>query len=236
MTPTPPAADTAAVPRWPWAYAIATILVAMVWYLGRADTLALSRAEGPWLLVTGRALPASSAFVMTFVAFGLAPALLARTVLGRGAGSLGLGVGDPKATLRLLAIGAPLALAAGYVGSRSPVLAQVYPLGGSLPPMPERFAAHALLYLVYYLGFEYLFRGFLLLGTAPAVGPAAANLLQACLATAFHLGKPGLELASVFPASLLFGWATLRTRSIWCALAVHWVVGASLDWFLVFGR
>lgn len=222
--------------RWPWAYAIATILVAMVWYLGRADTLALGRGDAPWLLVTGRALPASRAFAMTFVAFGLAPALLAQTVLGRSAASLGLGAGDLKATLRLLAIGAPLALAAGYVGSRSPVLAAVYPLGGALPADAPPFAQHAALYLAYYLGFEYLFRGFLLLGTEAAIGPAAANVLQASLATAFHLGKPGLELASVFPASLLFGWATLRTRSIWCALAVHWVVGVSLDWFLVFAR
>ena len=43
-------------------------------------------------------------------------------------------------------------------------------------------------------------------------------------------------MLAAFPASLLFGWATLRTGSIWCALAVHWVVGVSMDWFLVFQR
>jgi membrane protease YdiL (CAAX protease family) len=107
-------------------------------------------------------------------------------------------------------------------------------LGSRLTSDPAAFALHAGGYLLYYVGFEYLFRGFLLLGTKDAIGAAAANLLQACLATAFHFGKPGMEMAAAFPASLLFGWATLRTGAIWCALAVHWTVGVSVDYFLVF--
>ncbi len=221
-------------PRWAWAFTIATALVAIVWYFGRADVMALGRAQDPWLRVTGPTLPTPAAFTITFVAFGLAPALLAETVLGKSPLRLGLGAGDVTRALRIFAIGVPLALAAGYLGSRSPAVTAVYPLGGPVPPEVGYFALHATLYLIYYLGFEYLFRGFLLLGTQDAIGPIAANLLQACLATAFHFGKPGMEMAAVFPASILFGWATLRTGSIWCALAVHWVVGVSLDWFLVF--
>lgn len=222
--------------RWAWAFGIATVLVALMWYLGRADTLALQRGGAPWLEVTGGALPAGTAFLATFIAFGVGPALLTRSVLGADPRALGLGLGDHRMALKILAFGGPVALIAGYVGSRSPVIAAVYPLGEALGPDPAAFAAHAGLYLLYYLGFEYLFRGFLLLGTKDAIGPAAANLLQACLATAFHFGKPGMEMAAAFPASLAFGWATLRTRSIWCALAAHWVVGVTMDWFLVFGR
>jgi len=225
---------TPANPRWPWAYGIATVLVAVVWYLGRADTLALQRGAAPWFTVTRSALPANAAFAGTFIAFGLGPFLLAQSVLGRTPFTLGLGLGDYRFALKALAWGAPLAVVAGYVGARSPAIAAVYPLGGALEPDPAAFALHAGLYLLYYLGFEYLFRGFLLLGTKDHIGPAAANLLQACLATAFHFGKPGMEMAAAFPASLLFGWATLRTGSIWCALAAHWVVGVSTDWFLVF--
>lgn len=222
--------------RWAWAFAIATVLVALLWYLGRADALALQRGTAAWFTITGRALPANTAFTLTFIAFGLGPALLAPSVLGRSALSLGLRLGDARETLKLLGIGAPIALLAGYISSRSPAIVAVYPLGGQLAPEPGAFALHAGGYLLYYLGFEYLFRGFLLLGTKDHLGAFPANLLQACLATAFHFGKPGLEMAAVVPASLLFGWTTLRTGSIWCALALHWVVGVSLDWFLVFGR
>lgn len=205
-----------------------------MWYLTRADTLWLQRGVADAFRVSGPALPAATAFTLTLIAMGLVPGALAQPVLGRSPVSLGLGPGDPRWVLRLLAIGVPIAVAAGYVGSLSPGVAAVYPLGGALRPHAAAFAAHAAFYLLYYLGFEYLFRGFLLLGTKDDIGPTAANLLQACLATAFHFGKPWGEMAAAFPASLLFGWATLRTGSIWCALAVHWVVGVSLDWFLVF--
>ena len=223
-------------PRWPWAYVIATGLSAGVWYLTRADTLSLQRGVAEAFRVTGPALPAATAFTLTLVAMGVVPGLLAQPVLGRSPVSLGLGLGDVRWLLRLLGIGLPLAAIAGWVGSWSPAVAAVYPLGGALTADPAAFAAHAAFYLLYYLGFEYLFRGFLLLGTKDDIGPTAANLLQACLATAFHFGKPGNEMLAAFPASLLFGWATLRTGSIWCALIVHWVVGVSVDWFLVFGR
>jgi membrane protease YdiL (CAAX protease family) len=224
------------VTRWAWAFTLATALTALVWYLGRADTLALQRGAAAAYLVTGAALPAIAAFSFTFLAFGLVPAGLARPVLGRDPRSLGLGLGDWRWALKALAAGVPAAALAGYVGFRSPAIAAVYPLGGALQPDPLAFAMHAGFYLLYYLGFEYLFRGFLLLGTKDDIGPGTANLLQACLVTAFHFGKPGAEMAAAFPASLLFGWATLRTGSIWCALTAHWVVGVSLDWFLVFQR
>ncbi len=221
--------------RWPWAFTLATVLTAIVWYHARADTIGVARASAPWLPVTTPPFAAAGAFALTLLALGVVPALLARRLLDRSAASLGLGPGDYWSTLKLLGVGVPIAVLAGYLGSRSPEIAAVYPLGGQLTSATSAFALHAGGYLLYYLGFEYLFRGFLLLGTVEEIGPVAANLLQACLATAFHFGKPGMEMAAAFPASLLFGWATLRTRSIWCALAVHWMVGVSLDWFLVFG-
>jgi membrane protease YdiL (CAAX protease family) len=197
--------------------------------------MALQRGAAPWFPVTAGALPVNTASAAALIAFGLGPFLLARSVLGKSPFALGLGLGDYRFALKALAWGVPAAVVAGYIGSRSPVIAAVYPLGGALAPDPAAFATHAGFYLLYYLGFEYLFRGFLLLGTKDAIGPGAATLLQACLATAFHFGKPGMEMAAAFPASLVFGWATLRTGSIWTALAAHWVVGASMDWFLVFG-
>jgi membrane protease YdiL (CAAX protease family) len=108
----------------------------------------------------------------------------------------------------------------------------VYPLG-AVSLAPAAFAVHAILYLLYYTGFEFHYRGFLLLGLREHLGAAPANLLQAGLATLVHLGKPHVELVAVIPASLLFGWIALRTRSIWYAVAIHWVVGVALDYCLL---
>jgi membrane protease YdiL (CAAX protease family) len=224
------------LPRWTLGFAVATALVATVWYLARPDTMGLLRATAPWFVVTEPAHSAIVAFTATLILFGVVPAALADPVLDRPAWRLGLGLGRPRRGLTLLAIGVPVAILAAYIGAQSPGIQAVYPLGGQLRPNPAAFAVHAGGYLLYYLGFEYLFRSFLLFGTKDEIGPAAANVLQACLATAFHFGKSGLEMAAVFPASLVFGWVALYTESIWYVLGIHWVVGVAVDYFLVFGR
>ena len=129
--------------RWPWAYVLATALAATVWYLTRADTLWLHRGAADALRVTGGAFPATTAFALTLVVMGVVPAILAQPLLGRGPTTLGLGLGDTRWLVRLLAIGVPIAVAAGYVGSVSPDVAAVYPLGGALTAEPAAFAAHA---------------------------------------------------------------------------------------------
>jgi membrane protease YdiL (CAAX protease family) len=214
---------------------LATALTAAVWYLARSDLIGLRRGDAGWVLITAPPYTATIAFTLTFIALGVVPFALARPVLHRSPVSLGVRLGDPREIIRILSFGVPIALAAGWIGAQSPEVAAVYPLGGRLAPDAGAFAVHAGAYLLYYLGFEYLFRGFLLFGTQDELGALGANLLQACLATAFHFGKPGTEMLAAFPASLAFGWAALRTRSIWCPLAAHWVVGVSMDWFLVFG-
>lgn len=224
------------LPRWAIGYAVATVLVATTWYVARADTMGLERTGWPWFVVSERPHEAIVAFTLTLVLFGVIPVALARPVFDRSPWELGLGLGDSWLWLKLLALGVPVGILAGYIAHRSPGIEAVYPLGGRLVADPTAFAVHAGGYLLYYLGFEYLFRGFLLFGTKDEIGPAAANLLQACLATAFHFGKPGLEMAAVFPASLVFGWLALATESIWCPLGIHWVVGVAVDYFLVFGR
>ena len=218
-----------------WALVLTPVLLAIHWYLLRADSMAVSSSTG-WLPVTGPPLDAVHAFLATFVLLGLVPAALAPIILGRRPQSLGLGLGNVKFGVRLLALGVPLAVLGGFVGARSEAVAAVYPLGQLVTDTFSSFAPHAAAYLLYYLGFEYLFRGFLLLGLSDRIGPAAANVLQAALVMTVHFGKPGLEMAAALPASLAFGWLTLRTGSIWYAVAIHWVVGVTLDWFLVFGR
>lgn len=227
----PPATGGA---RWRWTLCLAALLTAVQWYLLRPDRVAAAPPGAEWLPVTGAPLSAMVAFSATFVLFALIPAVLARLLLGRAAPGLGLGMGDRRRGLALVGVGIPIAIAAGWVASRSPQMAALYPLGAGLVPTTAAFAKHAAGYALYYIGFEYFFRGFLLLGLSDRLGAGGANLLQATLALMLHFGKPPLEMAITFPASLAFGWSVLVTRSIWYAVVIHWVAGVTLDWFLVF--
>lgn len=219
-------------PRWPWALGLSAILGACFWFFARPDRIGILGNGGAWLTVSGPRLSGPAAFFAGFAILGLIPALAARPLLGRSPTDLGLGLGDWRRGLPLLALGIVVGGVIGWQSATSPDLAAVYPLGGATLA-PAAFAVHALAYLLYYAGFEFHYRGFLLLGLREHLGTGPANLLQASLATLVHLGKPHVELAAVIPASLLFGWVALRTRSIWYAVAIHWVVGVTLDYFLL---
>jgi membrane protease YdiL (CAAX protease family) len=173
------------------------------------------------------------AFSLAFTWLGVLPAVAAAPILARSPGELGLGLGDRRAGMALLSVGLPVALLAVYVGTRSPAIAAYYPLDPAVTRDLASFLPHAILYVAYYLGFEYFFRGFLLFGLVERLGPLGANAYQAGLATLVHAARPEMEFWAALPASLAFGWVALRTRSIWYGVVIHGVVGVGVDWVLV---
>lgn len=219
-------------PRWAWGLVLAAVLPIVYWYFGRADAIGVLAQTGSWLRVSGPVLSGPASFGLAFGLLGVVPALLTPLVFGCAPWHLGLGAGRVREGLAWAAVGVAAGIFVGWSSASSPGLAAVYPLGA--PTLAAGvFAIHAIGYLLYYAGFEYLFRGFLLLGTERPLGAWPANLLQAAIVTLAHLGKPPIELAVAFPASVLFGWIVLRTRSIWYVVAIHWAVGLSLDYFLL---
>ncbi len=192
-------------------------------------------AATPALLVVhwiGHQQPAPLSFTLAFTLLGIIPFALA-TAFGLRHSDLGLGWGNARLGVAIVAIGTPLAVIGGYVGAQNPEIRQAYPLDPTVTTAAAVFAIHALLYLLYYVGFDFFFRGFLLFGLLPRFGPRASNLFQAGLATLVHVGKPTAELIAAFPASLLFGYVTLRTGSIWYAVLGHWIVGVAMDWVIL---
>ena len=144
-----------------------------------------------------------------------------------------LGLGDVKFGTKMLLIGVPIAILSGYVGAGSPAIAEVYPLGRDLSMKPAVFGPYMVGYLAYYIAFEFFFRGMLIFRGPKQDILTGRNNFQAILVTVFHIGKPFMELAGALPASWALGWITIRTGSIWYALVIHWVVGGSLDFFLL---
>jgi membrane protease YdiL (CAAX protease family) len=75
------------------------------------------------------------------------------------------------------------------------------------------------------LGWEFLFRGWILFGYARIFGPEALWLQAVPFAMA-HIGKPTIETFSTIFGGFAFGWIAYRTRSFIYPLLIHWFIAS----------
>lgn len=234
MATAPAASRRVLTPHPEWLLLGATAALVLFHYTTRADAVGVLGRDGRWSVLTRPPLSPAAHFAASGLLLGVLPVLLAR-MTGLPLRALGLGRGRWRAGLAWLAVGIPLAVLAGWIGSRSPDVRAVYPLDAGLTAAPSAFIPHALQQFLYFGAWEVLFRGVLLFGLRDRLGGGIANLLQTALSVVAHFGRAFDETLAALPAGLLFGWVDLRVRSVWYVAVIHWVVGVSLDWFIVLG-
>lgn len=179
-------------------------------------------------------------FAVTLVLFFLLPVAIIKTLLKEDLPAFGWRLGDRRAGLLTLSWGIPLVVILGYLSSRCPEFRLQYPLFISrLESFPLRgqnitvFILYQFTYIFYYLGWEFFFRGFALFGLRDEIGVTRALLFQAVISTALHAAKPMPELLAALPGGILFGLVALRCRSLTAAIIAHWLLGFSLDLFIL---
>jgi len=86
------------------------------------------------------------------------------------------------------------------------------------------------------VGWEFLFRGWILFGYARKFGPDALWLQAVPFAIA-HFGKPEIETLSTIFGGFAFGWVAWRTKSFLYPLLIHWAIFTAVVLFAggVFG-
>ncbi|MFO7546841.1 MAG: CPBP family intramembrane glutamic endopeptidase [Trueperaceae bacterium] len=200
----------------------AVVLQAAFWYLATPGPSVLGGA--------GREpLSAFSTVAWTAVTLLLVPMLLLRWVGVRPA-EAGLRVGDARFGLSAVAALALVAVPLLVLASGDASLQAAYPWAGAWPG--ERWATlatWAAVYALYYVSFEFFYRGFVLNLVGAPWGAAAAMWLQVVMATLVHLGKPLPEMIAAAPASLVFGVIAVRSRSVLYPALLHWIIGLTLD-------
>lgn len=84
------------------------------------------------------------------------------------------------------------------------------------------------------IGWEFLFRGFLLFPLYECFGPAA-NLIQATLCAVTHVHKPLVEMYGSLPFALLLGYLARKSGSVWYGVYVHWLLGFAVEFYVAMG-
>ncbi len=171
-------------------------------------------------------------FVGCFLLLGLLPALTVKLVFRERLRDYGVSLGIARRTVRTGLFWSPVFLAAAYIASSDPQILSKFPINPLAGATPRMFAWHAVTYGLYYLGWEFCFRGFLLFGLRDAVGSVNAVLIQTLASALLHIGSPAAETFGAILAGLLWGALALHTRSLLSGLAQHYLLGIALDAFI----
>jgi uncharacterized protein len=116
-----------------------------------------------------------------------------------------------------------------WIVSSSESFANAYPLGGSeLKSNVVLFILYELCLLIYMLGWEFLWRGYMLFGLKVKLGYYAI-FIQMIPFFILHRGKPELELFASIIAGLILGIQALRSNSFFYCWLLHSCVMISID-------
>lgn len=207
-------------------------ILAMVWvYFGKQATF-----EQHWLPGHPNQdfYSAIYEFAIGFLLMFAIPAVIARVVFKKPLRDFGLGLGDAKFGFTFVAIAAPLILLLAYSGSLTASIQAEYPLARSaVHSLPLFLAAETAYVFLYYFGWEFFYRGFMLFGLEKHYGALAAILIQTIPSTIVHIGKPASETFAAIIGGLVFGYLAIRTRSLIYPLILHVMVGLGTDVFMM---
>jgi uncharacterized protein len=148
---------------------------------------------------------------------------------------MGISLGDWRLALVIAAVYIPLVVVGTWFLSGDAGFMAQYPHLRQAAFDWQVFAIYHALFLLYWIGWEYLWRGFVLFGTAPAIGPVLAILLQAMPFALLHATKPPAEAFLSILGGVLLGAIVWRCRSFWIAVPIHWAQMFILDFWSTLG-
>ncbi len=109
-----------------------------------------------------------------------------------------------------------------------------YPLFKPARSSLVKFLIWELVHLFYMFGWEFLFRGYLLFTFKRFVDEKIAVIIQTIPFVLLHMGKPELEAIGSFFAGIALGVITLRSKSIFPAVLLHFFVALTMDIVAIF--
>ncbi|MCD4657854.1 MAG: CPBP family intramembrane metalloprotease [Planctomycetes bacterium] len=159
-------------------------------------------------------------------------AIIAALILGINPFKLGLKLGDFKNWVPITALFILIMLPVFYYVAHSDAFKNSYPSDYSARDSIEVFWIITFSYLVYFLGWEFIFRGYFLMALKDRIGVVPAILFQMIPFAAMHINKPPLEAMSSIVGGVVLGILVIRVRSFWPCIIIHWVLHASINYFV----
>ena len=172
--------------------------------------------ETPWKEL----LPWAWWFGMQGILGFVLPVALLVGVFRRKPSDVGLGLGDWKLALLLTAAYLPLVVVGTWFLSAGDGFLAQYPHHDPAARDWSLFLIYEAFFLFYWIGWEYLWRGFVLFGTRHTFG-IHAIIVQALPFAVLHFTKPFAEGLLSIVGAVALGALVWRCRSFWIAVPIH---------------
>jgi membrane protease YdiL (CAAX protease family) len=172
-------------------------------------------------------------FLIAFVLFYAIPVGVIMLGFRERAEGYGLCLGEPRIWLRYLIPFAAAVIPVILIASRLGDFRAYYPQWPPARAGGWLLVAYEAGFAVYFLAWEFFFRGFVLFGLAKRWG-SIAIVLQTVPFTLAHLGKPQAEVFSAIVAGLALGMMAYRGRSILPCVGLHWVCALTMDLAVIY--
>jgi len=164
----------------------------------------------------------------TFFLLFIVPIVIARFIDKNGLSEIGLAIGDWRKGLRWTAILFACMLPAVIAASFLPAFKKMYPSADEAANSLLAFVAFEAFMLLYFIAWEFFFRGYMLFTLEKMMGRVAI-LVQMVPFALLHNLKPEPEALGAIVAGIVLGYFALATRSfLYCAL-LHFLVALSMD-------
>ena len=171
-------------------------------------------------------------FFASFILMGWIPALMIKFVFHEPLSVYGVQLGDIRFGLKSFLLLAPVMIALTYPPSRTEPFLLEYPLYKGASSSLWMFSVYALSYSVFYLGWEFFFRGYMQFGLQGTFGVWNAILVQTLASCLLHIGKPPAEIYGSILGGIVWGLMAWRGHSLLFVILLHWLLGVALDVFI----
>lgn len=143
----------------------------------------------------------------------------------------GMGAGDWRFGLKVSLLFYAVMLPILWIASAAPSFQAVYPHAQSVRGDWTLFLVYESAFILYFIGWEFIWRGYVLFGLLRHTGAVVAVLVQMLPFVILHFGKPVPETVGSIAAGIALGALSVRTRSFWYAVLIHWSVMLTIDMF-----
>ncbi len=164
-----------------------------------------------------------------FLLYGLIPLLIVLLVYRRPPAEFGLRLGDWRTGLKLTLLAWAIAAPILYIAGHAPDV-KAYYVRYYLNAFDVMFTA-----VVELVGWEFFFRGFLLIALWEVAGPYAV-VLQAVPFAMAHITKPPAEALSTIFGGIAFGWVAWKTKSFLYPFLIHLFIATFIVFVAVYSR